>query len=107
MGTGKRIDVYRHADAPRDVVWRILEDHRGYARWNPFPVARLEQEGTAAVNGTGAATFTNTGDISVSGGAQLNFTGTTTLVQGTGGTYSGTGTDADGRPTATAGTGTP
>jgi uncharacterized protein YndB with AHSA1/START domain len=55
--------VYRHADAPRDLVWSLLEDHRGYSGWNPFPQAQLEREGEGAVNGVGAIRFLGAGRI--------------------------------------------
>jgi uncharacterized protein YndB with AHSA1/START domain len=53
--------VYRHADAPRDVVWALLEDHRGYSAWNPFPQAELEREGETSPNGVGAIRFLGAG----------------------------------------------
>lgn len=55
--------MFRHADAPRDVVWSLLEDHRGYSKWNPYPRAELEREGDGAVNGVGAIRFLGAGPI--------------------------------------------
>jgi uncharacterized protein YndB with AHSA1/START domain len=57
------IDVYRHAAAPRPLVWSILEDHRGYSGWNPYPRAELERDGDNAMNGTGAIRFLGAGPI--------------------------------------------
>jgi uncharacterized protein YndB with AHSA1/START domain len=57
------IDVYRHAAAPRSLVWSILEDHRGYSSWNPYPRAELEREGEGAMNGVGAIRFLGAGPI--------------------------------------------
>jgi hypothetical protein len=54
MSTRARIDVFRHADAPVDVVWSILSDHRGYRNWTPVPVAELEVEGSPEPDGVGA-----------------------------------------------------
>jgi hypothetical protein len=48
------IDIYRHADAPLEVVWSILSDHRGYRTWTPVPTAELEVEGSPDPNGVGA-----------------------------------------------------
>lgn len=58
-----RIDVYRHADAPRDLVWLLLEDHRGYSGWNPYPRAELEQEGSPTPNAIGAIRFLGAGPV--------------------------------------------
>ena len=49
-----RIDVFRHADAPVEVVWSIVSDHRGYRDWNPVPVSELEVEGSPDPDGVGA-----------------------------------------------------
>jgi uncharacterized protein YndB with AHSA1/START domain len=48
------IDVFRHADAPLELVWSILSDHRGYKDWNPIPTAELEVEGSPEPDGVGA-----------------------------------------------------
>jgi uncharacterized protein YndB with AHSA1/START domain len=63
VGSHWRIDVFRHADAPRELVWSLLEDHRGYSRWNPYPRAELEQEGEDATNGVGAIRFLGAGPV--------------------------------------------
>ena len=49
-----RIDVFRHADAPVDVVWSIVSDHRGYRTWTPVAVSELEVEGSPEPDGVGA-----------------------------------------------------
>ncbi len=63
MGSRWTIDVFRHAAAPRDVVWALLEDHRGYSTWNPYPRAELEQLGETDPNGAGAIRFLGVGPI--------------------------------------------
>jgi uncharacterized protein YndB with AHSA1/START domain len=54
MSDRPRIDVFRHADAPVELVWSILSDHRGYRTWNPVPTAELEVEGSPEPDGVGA-----------------------------------------------------
>jgi uncharacterized protein YndB with AHSA1/START domain len=44
----------RRINAPIDVVWSLLEDHRGMQRWTPLRRAELEREGSPAPNGVGA-----------------------------------------------------
>lgn len=40
--------------APRETVWEVLADHRGYADIGPFRRVELEREGEPAPNGLGA-----------------------------------------------------
>ncbi len=40
--------------APCEVVWRVIEDGRGWARWGPWQQATLEREGSPSPNGVGA-----------------------------------------------------
>lgn len=57
------VDVaYRHeavADAPADVVWRLLTDHAGYASWSVVPTSRVVRAGDA--DGVGAVRFLGAG----------------------------------------------
>jgi uncharacterized protein YndB with AHSA1/START domain len=41
-------------NAPIDVVFDVLTDHRGYKRFAPLRAAKLEREGDPAPNGVGA-----------------------------------------------------
>jgi hypothetical protein len=41
-------------NAPNDVVFDVLTDHRGYARISPLRKSLLEREGDPAPNGVGA-----------------------------------------------------
>jgi uncharacterized protein YndB with AHSA1/START domain len=54
-------EVVVHADAPRERVWALLADARGWARWARFSHARLEREGSPAPDGVGALRVFGTG----------------------------------------------
>jgi uncharacterized protein YndB with AHSA1/START domain len=54
MSGRPRIDVFRHADAPVEVVWSIVSDHRGYRTWTPVTTSELEVEGSPHPDGVGA-----------------------------------------------------
>ena len=41
-------------EAPIEIVFDVLTDHRGYKRFAPLRAVKLEQEGTPAPNGVGA-----------------------------------------------------
>jgi uncharacterized protein YndB with AHSA1/START domain len=47
-------ELERRFDAPADIVWDVLTDHRAYATWGGAAKATLEAEGTPDVNGVGA-----------------------------------------------------
>jgi uncharacterized protein YndB with AHSA1/START domain len=47
-------DLERRFDAPLDIVWDVLTDHRAYAEWGAVKIATLEAEGSPDVNGVGA-----------------------------------------------------
>jgi hypothetical protein len=49
-----RFDVFRHAAAPRPLVWALLADHGAYSNWAGIPSSELEVEGTADRDGVGA-----------------------------------------------------
>lgn len=53
----------RRVAAPVEVVWPLLADHAGYARWTPLPVSRLETAGTDDPNGVGAVRFLGVGSV--------------------------------------------
>ncbi len=48
------ISFNRRIDAPIDVVWSVLSDHRGMQSWTPLRRAELEREGSPDPNGVGA-----------------------------------------------------
>jgi uncharacterized protein YndB with AHSA1/START domain len=50
----RHVDVFRHADAPVEVVWSLLADHGRYNEWCRFPLSVLEIEGDDDPNGVGA-----------------------------------------------------
>ena len=42
------------AAAPRDVVWEVLADSRGYAQWGIWDTSEIEREGAPPPGGVGA-----------------------------------------------------
>jgi len=48
------IDATARSKAPREVVWRLLADGRGWSTWGPWTEAELEQEGSPSPDGVGA-----------------------------------------------------
>ena len=63
MTAARPIDIYRHIDAPIDVVWDLISDHRGYSTWTSLRTARLEIEGDPVPDGVGAVRFLGFGPI--------------------------------------------
>ena len=57
------IDVYRHAAAPIEVVWDLLQDHLRYPDWTTVPKAELERVGDDNPNGVGAIRRLGIGSI--------------------------------------------
>lgn len=54
----------RRVAAPVEVVWPLLADHAGYARWTPLPASRLEEPGSGDdPNGVGAVRFLGVGPV--------------------------------------------
>lgn len=49
-----RFTITRTADAPAELVFDVLTDHRGYAAITPVRRAELEREGSPEPNGVGA-----------------------------------------------------
>src|ERR1700722_19906127 len=47
-------DLERRFDAPADIVWDVLTDHRAYQDWGAVKNALLEVEGSPDINGIGA-----------------------------------------------------
>lgn len=54
MAGDRSFDVYRHARAPREVVWSLLSDHARYSTWAGLPVSEIEAEGSPEPDGIGA-----------------------------------------------------
>lgn len=48
------VHLKQRIDAPTEIVWDILSDHRGYSDWTLVRRAELEREGDPAPNGVGA-----------------------------------------------------
>jgi uncharacterized protein YndB with AHSA1/START domain len=59
----RSIDIYRHIEAPIDVVWSMISDHRGYPTWTSLRTAVLEVEGDPVPDGVGAVRFLGFGPI--------------------------------------------
>lgn len=47
-------ELERRVQAPVDIVWEVLTDHRAYSAWGAVKSATLEAEGAPDVNGVGA-----------------------------------------------------
>jgi len=47
-------ELERRFEAPVDIVWDVLTDHRAYQEWGAAKSATLEVEGEPEVNGVGA-----------------------------------------------------
>lgn len=58
-------ELDRRIDAPVDVVFAVLSDHRGYARWAGVDTSVLEREGKDDPNGVGAIRHLRKGPISI------------------------------------------
>jgi len=58
-------ELERRISAPVNVVWEVLSDHRGYARWAGVDKAILEREGVGDPNGVGAVRDLRKGPISI------------------------------------------
>jgi uncharacterized protein YndB with AHSA1/START domain len=58
-------ELERRFDAPSDIVWEVLTDHRGYQEWGAASKAKLEAEGAPDVNGVGAVRMLAEGPIAV------------------------------------------
>ena len=54
MPERRRIEVYAHAAAPVETVWRWLADARSWSTWARFSYSELECEGVPAPDGVGA-----------------------------------------------------
>jgi uncharacterized protein YndB with AHSA1/START domain len=58
-------DLERRFDAPLDIVWDVLTDHRAYAEWGAVKTATLEAEGTPDINGIGAIRRLSEGPLTI------------------------------------------
>lgn len=58
-------ELEHRIQAPIDVVWSVLSDHRGYVAWAGVDEARLEREGDEDPNGVGALRHLRKGPISI------------------------------------------
>jgi uncharacterized protein YndB with AHSA1/START domain len=58
-------ELERRFEAPADIVWDVLTDHRAYEAWGAASKATLETEGTPDVNGVGAVRRLAEGPIAV------------------------------------------
>ncbi|MGO8992774.1 MAG: SRPBCC family protein [Polyangiaceae bacterium] len=56
-------DLEQRFDAPADIVWDVLTDHRGYETWGAAKSATLEAEGSPDVNGVGAVRRLSSGPL--------------------------------------------
>jgi uncharacterized protein YndB with AHSA1/START domain len=54
-------EVVVHAGAPRERVWALLADARGWSRWARFSHSRLERDGAPSPDGVGALRVFGTG----------------------------------------------
>lgn len=54
MAEVRRVEVYAHAAAPVESVWRWLADARSWSTWARFSYSELEREGFPAPDGVGA-----------------------------------------------------
>lgn len=54
MARVAKVRFTRQVNAPPEVVWEVLADHRGMPEWAPPRKAELEREGVPAPNGLGA-----------------------------------------------------
>ena len=48
------IEAQAHSNAPREAVWRLVADARGWSRWGAWSGTKLEREGTPPPGGVGA-----------------------------------------------------
>ncbi len=56
-------DLERRFDAPLDIVWDVLTDHRAYQEWGAVKTAELEAEGSPDINGVGSIRRLSEGPI--------------------------------------------
>ena len=54
MARVAKVRFTRQVNAPPEVVWEVLADHRGMPGWAPPRKAELEREGDPTPNGVGA-----------------------------------------------------
>ena len=48
------VEAKAHSPAPREQVWELVADARGWSRWGAWRSAELEREGTPPPGGLGA-----------------------------------------------------
>ena len=48
------VEAKAHSAAPREQVWELVADARGWSRWGAWRAAELEREGTPPPGGLGA-----------------------------------------------------
>jgi polyketide cyclase/dehydrase/lipid transport protein len=48
------VEASAHSSAPRDAVWAVVADLRGWKDWGPWEVTDLLEEGSPDPNGEGA-----------------------------------------------------
>ena len=48
------VEAKAHSAAPRENVWELVADARGWSRWGAWRAAQLEREGTPPPGGLGA-----------------------------------------------------
>jgi hypothetical protein len=48
------IEAKAHSTAPREAVWRVVEDAPGWSRWGAWKSVELEREGNPPPGGLGA-----------------------------------------------------
>jgi hypothetical protein len=49
-----RLEASAHSRAPRETVWAVVADLKGWKDWGPWEMTDVEQEGTPDPNGEGA-----------------------------------------------------